>query len=416
MEVIKSIVASFGILNMTMQQGIMIIVALFFLYLSVVKKFEPLLLLGLAFGMLIANLPGSSLSHSIVADLTAKGVSPEVMAAAAKTPLSSYYINPVSGNPGLLNIIYSGIRLVVFPPMIFLCIGSMTDFAPLIASPKSFLIGLGAQFGIFMAMAVSFFAGKYFSPFIPGLEAFTLKEAAAIGIIGGADGPTAVYTSIMLAPKLLPAISIAAFSYMALVPFIQPPLMRLFTTPKERVIVMPEPKAVTQQQRILFPILLGIGVLLLIPAAGALVAMLCLGNLIRESGVAERIAKALQGEFLSIITLFVGFSIGSSATADIFLTPQTLIVLVCGIVAFAFGTVGGIMVAKILNVLSGGKVNPLIGNAGVSAMPMAARISQKMGIKYNPENYLLMHAMGPLVSGTIGSAICSGIFITYFTR
>jgi oxaloacetate decarboxylase beta subunit len=212
----------------------------------------------------------------------------------------------------------------------------------------------------------------------------------------------------------LPAVSIAAFSYMALVPFIQPPLMRLFTTPKERVIVMPEPKQVTQTQKILFPILLAVGVLLLIPAAGALVAMLCLGNLIRESGVAERISKALQGDFLSIITLFVGLSIGSSATADRFLSPQTIIILICGLIAFAFGTIGGILIAKILNVITGGKVNPLIGNAGVSAMPMAARISQKLGIKYNPENYLLMHAMGPLVSGTISSAICAGIFITYF--
>jgi len=410
LKFLKSIVDSFGILNMTPQQGIMIIIALFFLYLSVAKKIEPLLLLGLAFGMLIANLPSSV---TVLVDPTQLG---SLSDAAKAAPLSSYYINPVSGNPGLLNIIYKGIKLVVFPPMIFLCIGSMTDFGPLIASPKSFLIGLGAQFGIFVAMGVSFAAGKYLSGIIPGMEAFTLKECAAIGIIGGADGPTAVYTSIMLAPKLLPAISIAAFSYMALVPFIQPPFMRLLTTKKERMIVMPEPKQVTQSQKIMFPVLLAIVVLLLIPAAGALIAMMCLGNLIKESGAVDRIAKALQGDFLSIVTLFVGLSIGSSATAEIFLTFQTIIILICGVIAFAFGTVGGIIIAKILNVITGGKVNPLIGNAGVSAMPMAARISQKMGIKYNPDNYLLMHAMGPLVSGVIGSAICSGIFITFFAR
>jgi len=411
MKFFKSIIDSFGILNMTPQQGIMIIVALFFLYLSVAKKIEPLLLLGLAFGMLVANLPSSVTvlkEGQLLSDLD-----PANMAA----PLSSYYMNPVNGNPGLLRIIYSGIRLVVFPPMIFLCIGSMTDFGPLIASPKSFLIGLGAQFGIFVAMAVSFFGGNYVLQLInPDYVRLTLKECAAIGIIGGADGPTAVYTSTMLAPRLLPAISIAAFSYMALVPFIQPPFMRLLTTKKERVIVMPEPKAVTQSQKIIFPIILAIVVLLLIPAAGALIAMMCLGNLIKESGAVPRIAKALEGDFLSIVTLFVGLSIGSSASAEIFLTPETLIILICGVIAFAFGTVGGILIAKLLNVLTGGKVNPLIGNAGVSAMPMAARISQKMGIKYNPENYLLMHAMGPLVSGVIGSAICSGIFITFFAR
>jgi len=411
MKFLKSIVDSFGILNMTPQQGIMIIVALFFLYLSVAKKIEPLLLLGLAFGMLVANLPSSVTvlkEGQLLADLD-----PANLAA----PLSSYYMNPVNGNPGLLRIIYSGIRLVVFPPMIFLCIGSMTDFGPLIASPKSFLIGLGAQFGIFVAMGVSFFGGNYVLHLInPDYVSLTLKECAAIGIIGGADGPTAVYTSTMLAPRLLPAISIAAFSYMALVPFIQPPFMRLLTTKKERVIVMPEPKAVTQSQKIMFPIMLAIVVLLLIPAAGALIAMMCLGNLIKESGAVPRIAKALEGDFLSIVTLFVGLSIGSSASAEIFLTPETLIILICGVIAFAFGTIGGILIAKLLNVLTGGKVNPLIGNAGVSAMPMAARISQKMGIKYNPENYLLMHAMGPLVSGVIGSAICSGIFITFFAR
>jgi len=393
----------FGILNLTVGQGIMILLGAFFLYLSIVKKFEPLLLLPLAFGIILANLP-------IVG-------------------LDGYYFNPnkfaeLDGSvrpgyegtwiPGLMNFLYTGIRMVIYPPLIFLCIGTMTDFGPLIASPRSAFIGLGGQLGIFIAMGVSYFVGNALAPFFAGFEGFTLTEAAAIGIIGSSDGPTSIFTATRLAPDLLPAIAIAAFSYMALVPFIQPPIMRLLTTPKERVIVMPEPKRVTQKQKVLFPIVLALVVLLLVPAAGALVAMLCLGNLIRESGVADRYVRAFQGDILSILTFLVALSIGSSATADRFLTPQTLIILASGLLAFAFGTVGGVLVAKLLCVLTKGKVNPLIGNSGVSAMPMAARISQKMGQKYNQENHLLMHAMGPIVSSTIGSAIIAGIFISYF--
>ncbi|MCL2185306.1 MAG: sodium ion-translocating decarboxylase subunit beta [Treponema sp.] len=391
----ESIIASLGILNLTMGQGIMIMLAMFFLYLSIVKKFEPLLLLPLAFGILLANLP-------IVG-------------------LDAYYFNPnkfkeLQGDqlPGLMNFLYTGIRMVIYPPLIFLCIGTMTDFSPLIASPRSALIGLGGQLGIFVAMAVSFYVGNALAPFFPGFEGFTVKEAAAIGIIGSSDGPTSIFTATRLAPDLLPAIAIAAFSYMALVPFIQPPIMKLLTTPKERVIVMPEPKRVTQKQKILFPIVLALVVLLLVPAAGALVAMLCLGNLIRESGVADRYVRAFQNDFLSILTFLVALSIGSSATADRFLTPQTLIILTSGLLAFAFGTVGGVLVAKLLCATTGGKVNPLIGNSGVSAMPMAARISQRLGQFYNPNNHLLMHAMGPIVSSTIGSAVIAGIFISYF--
>jgi len=391
----ESIIASLGILNLTMGQGIMIMLAMFFLYLSIVKKFEPLLLLPLAFGILLANLP-------IVG-------------------LDAYYFNPnkfkeLQGDqlPGLMNFLYTGIRMVIYPPLIFLCIGTMTDFSPLIASPRSALIGLGGQLGIFVAMAVSFYVGNALAPFFPGFEGFTVKEAAAIGIIGSSDGPTSIFTATRLAPDLLPAIAIAAFSYMALVPFIQPPIMKLLTTPKERVIVMPEPKRVTLKQKILFPIVLALVVLLLVPAAGALVAMLCLGNLIRESGVADRYVRAFQNDFLSILTFLVALSIGSSATADRFLTPQTLIILTSGLLAFAFGTVGGVLVAKLLCFTTGGKVNPLIGNSGVSAMPMAARISQRLGQFYNPNNHLLMHAMGPIVSSTIGSAVIAGIFISYF--
>jgi len=391
----QSLIASLGILNLTMGQAIMLLLGAFFLYLSVVKKFEPLLLLPLAFGIILANLP-------IVG-------------------LDGYYFNPnkfaeLDGDrlPGLMNFLYTGIRMVIYPPLIFLCIGTMTDFGPLIASPRSALIGLGGQLGIFVAMAVSYFVGNGLAPFIPGFEGFTLTEAAAIGIIGSSDGPTSIFTATRLAPDLLPAIAIAAFSYMALVPFIQPPIMKVLTTQKERVVVMPEPKRVTQKQKVLFPIILALVVLLLVPAAGALVAMLCLGNLIRESGVADRYVRAFQNDFLTILTFLVALSIGSSATADRFLTAQTLIILASGLLAFAFGTVGGVLVAKLLYVVTKGKVNPLIGNSGVSAMPMAARISQRLGQQYNPDNHLLMHAMGPIVSSTIGSAVIAGIFISYF--
>ena len=401
MSLLDSLIASLGILNLTMGQGIMIVLGLFFMYLSIVKKFEPLLLLPLAFGIMLANLP-------IVG-------------------LDGYYFNPnrfaeLDGDrlPGLMNFLYTGIRMVIYPPLIFLCIGTMTDFGPLIASPRSALIGIGGQLGIFIAMGVSYGVSRLLfpilAPYFPDFHVFSMTEAAAIGIIGSSDGPTSIFTATRLAPDLLPPIAIAAFSYMALVPFIQPPIMRLLTTAKERVVVMPEPKRVTQKQKVLFPIILALVVLLLVPAAGALVAMLCLGNLIRESGVADRYVRAFQNDFLSILTFLVALSIGSSATAERFLTPQTLIILASGLLAFAFGTVGGVLVAKLLYLVTKGKVNPLIGNSGVSAMPMAARISQKLGQKYNPDNHLLMHAMGPIVSSTIGSAVIAGIFISYFAH
>jgi len=399
MEILRIIVSTFGILNMTMGQGIMILISLFFMYLAIVKKYEPLLLLPLAFGILIANLPevGLNAYHTYPTYFSEIGTVNE---------------EGIKVLPGLLNFLYSGIRMVIYPPLVFLCLGTMTDFSPLIANPKSALIGIGGQLGIFVA----FFVSLYVSRIIPGFDAFSVQEAAAIGIIGSSDGPTAIYAATRLAPELLPPIAIAAFSYMALVPFIQPPIMRLLTTKKERVIIMPEPKRVTQRQRIIFPIVMTIVTLLLVPAAGALISMLMLGNLIRESGVADRYVRAFQNDLLSILTFLVAMSIGSSARWDRFLTPQTLLIIACGLLAFAFGTFGGIMVAKLLCFLTKGKVNPLIGNSGVSAMPMAARISQKMGQKYNPENHLLMHAMGPIVSSTIGSAIVAGIFISYFAR
>jgi len=373
-----------GFLGMTYQHLAMILIALFLAFLAIYKKYEPLLLLPLAIGILIANIPAAG--------------------------LSAY-------NEGrLMYFMYSGIRLVIYPPLIFLCIGAMTDFGPLIANPNTAIIGLGGQFGIFIAMGTSYFLGNFLAPFIPGFEGFSLKEAGAIGIIGSSDGPTSIYTATRLAPELLPSIAIAAFSYMALVPFIQPPIMKMLTTKKERVIIMPEPKQVTQRQKILFPIVMIILTLLIFPAASALIAMLMMGNLIRESGVTQRFVPTLQTELLNILTLIVGVSIGSSATADRFLTPQTLIILFSGLLAFAFGTIGGVLTAKLLCWITGGKINPLIGNSGVSAMPMAARISQRMGQKYNPQSHLLMHAMGPIVSSTIGSAMIAGVLISMFSR
>ena len=373
---------SSGITKITIPKAIMILLALLLAYLSVAKKYEPLLLLPLAFGILLGNIPVAG--------------------------LSAY------DEGGLLHFLYQGIRHVIYPPLIFLCIGAMTDFGPLIASPKNALIGIGGQLGIFIALGGALFFGDFLSPIIPGFDGFSLGDAASIAIIGSSDGPTSIYTASRLAPDLLPAIAIAAFSYMALVPFIQPPIMRMLTTAKERVVVMPEPKKVTQKQKIIFPIAVTIATLLLVPAAGALIGMFMLGNLIRESGVTKRYLGTLQDDFLNILTLLVAVSIGASATAEYFLTPQTLIIIFLGLVAFSFGTIGGILIAKILYYATGGKVNPLIGNSGVSAMPMAARISQKLGQQYNPQNHLLMHAMGPIVSSTVGSAIVAGIFIALY--
>jgi oxaloacetate decarboxylase beta subunit len=325
-------------------------------------------------------------------------------------------IRSILQQPGLMNFIYQGIWLVLFPPLIFLCIGAMTDFGPLIANPTLWIIGIGGQLGIFIALLVSYYLSHWLAPFIPNLEPFTWKQSAAIGIIGSSDGPTSIFTATRLAPDLLPSIAIAAFSYMALVPFIQPPIMRMLTTAKERVIVMPEPRQVSQKQKIFFPFVMILITLLIFPAASALIGMLMIGNIIKESGVTNRFVPTLQTELLNILTLFVGMSIGCSATAERFLTPQTLIILFSGLLAFAFGTIGGVLTAKLLCFLTKGKINPLIGNSGVSAMPMAARISQRMGQKYNPQSHLLMHAMGPIVASTVGSAMVAGVFISFFLK
>jgi oxaloacetate decarboxylase beta subunit len=384
----RAIIDGMGIAHLTVGQLVMVLVAMGLMYLAIVRKYEPLLLLPLAFGILIANIPYANLSAYDTYEVLVNGV-PQV-------------------RPGLMNFLYNGIIYVIYPPMIFLCIGTMTDFGPLMASPRNALIGLGGQLGIF----VSFALALYLSPLIPGFEGFTPEEAASIGIIGSSDGPTSIFTASRLAPDLLPAIAIAAFTYMAFVPFIQPPIMRALTSEKERVIEMPEPKRVTQKQKIIFPVAMTAIILLLVPAAGALIGMLMLGNLLKESGVTERFIRTLQDALLNILTLLVALSIGSSATAERFLTAQTLVIVFLGLLAFIFGTIGGVLVAKLLCFLTKGKVNPLIGNAGVSAMPMAARISQRLGQKYNPNNHLLMHAMGPLVSSTIGSALIAGIFIS----
>ncbi|MDR1565216.1 MAG: sodium ion-translocating decarboxylase subunit beta [Oscillospiraceae bacterium] len=364
-------------------QIIMILLALFLGYLAIVKKFEPLLPLPLAFGIMIANIPIAG--------------------------LSAY------DEGGLFHFLYQGVSRVIYPPLIFLCIGTMTDFGPLITAPRNALIGLGGQLGIFAAFGASLLLGNLLSPIIPGFDGFSIKEAASIGIIGSSDGPTSLFVAGRLAPDLLPSIAIAAFSYMALVPFIQPPIMRALTTDKERRVVMPPVKHATKKQKIVFPIALTLITLLIIPSSGLLVAMLMLGNLIKESGVTNRYIHSLQKELLNILTLLVGISIGTSATADRFLDPKTLIIIFSGLLAFASGTAGGILVAKLLCKITKGKVNPLIGNAGVSAMPMAARISQKLGQKYNHSNHLLMHAMGPIVSSTIGSALIAGIFIAFLS-
>jgi len=379
---------STGLTSITIEQVVMIILGLFFAYLSIGKKYEPLLLLPLSFGIILANIPDANL-HAYAYNINEyKDIAGNIV--------------EVKESAGLMTFLYQGILRVIYPPMIFLCIGAMTDFGPLISNPRTALIGLGGQLGIFVA-----FGGALLLGFYP-------EEAASIGIIGSSDGPTSIYAASKLAPDLLPTIAIAAFSYMALVPFIQPPIMRLLTTKKEREVVMPAPKEVTKTQKIIFPIAMTIIVLMFVPTAGTLIGMLMLGNLIRESGVTGRYLETLQNAFLNILTLLVALSIGASATADKFLTPVTLTIVFLGLIAFSFGTVGGILIAKLLYKISGGKINPLIGNSGVSAMPMAARISQKLGQKYNPQNHLLMHAMGPIVSSTILSAIVAGIFIALY--
>ena len=385
LDAVTGIMQESGFAGLIQNPGylVMIIIACVLLYLAIVKQFEPLLLLPIAFGMLLANLPGSGLIH-MEYFLTESG-HPD-------------FLN-VLNNGGLADMLYLGVKLGIYPPLIFLGIGTMTDFGPLISNPKSLLLGAAAQLGIF----TTYWGAK--------MLGFTAKEAASIGIIGGADGPTAIYVTSKLAPALLGAIAVAAYSYMALVPVIQPPIMKLLTTKKERSIVMTQLRQVSRTEKIIFPIMCTILISLILPASAPLIGMLMLGNLMKESGVVERICKTAGNELMNIITIFLGFSVGCTTNAETFFTQQTLFIIVLGVLAFSFGTAGGVLLGKLMCFLTHGKVNPLIGSAGVSAVPMAARVSQKVGQKENPENFLLMHAMGPNVAGVIGSAVAAGILI-----
>ena len=382
---------------------IMIAIACVLLYLAIVKKFEPLLLLPIAFGMLLSNLPMIKDSSAIMMH-TEFFTNPEYMT-------DGKYINVgyICQHGGLLDLLYLGVKLGIYPPLIFVGIGCMTDFGPLIANPKSILLGAAAQFGVFF----TFVGALVLSALVPSIN-FGIKEAASIGIIGGADGPTAIYVTKSLAPALLPAIAVAAYSYMALIPVIQPPIMKLMTRKKDRMIVMEQLRPVSKTEKILFPIIVTIIVALIIPDAVSLVGCLMLGNLMKESGVVERLTKMAQNELMNIITLFLGVTVGATATASSFLSAQTIGIIVLGLIAFCFSTVGGLFLGDIMCWVTKGKVNPLIGSAGVSAVPMAARVSRTVGQKENPSNFLLMHAMGPNVAGVIGSAVAAGVFLAMF--
>ena len=382
---------------------IMIAIACVLLYLAIVKKFEPLLLLPIAFGMLLSNLPMIKDSSAIMMH-TEFFTNPEYMT-------DGKYINVgyICQHGGLLDLLYLGGKLGIDPPLIFVGSGCMTDFGPLIANPKSILLGAAAQFGVFF----TFVGALVLSALVPSIN-FGIKEAASIGIIGGADGPTAIYVTKSLAPALLPAIAVAAYSYMALIPVIQPPIMKLMTRKKDRMIVMEQLRPVSKTEKILFPIIVTIIVALIIPDAVSLVGCLMLGNLMKESGVVERLTKMAQNELMNIITLFLGVTVGATATASSFLSAQTIGIIVLGLIAFCFSTAGGLFLGDIMCWVTKGKVNPLIGSAGVSAVPMAARVSQTVGQKENPSNFLLMHAMGPNVAGVIGSALAAGVFLAMF--
>ena len=375
-------------------QLVMLAVSCVLLYLAIVKKFEPLLLLPIAFGMLLTNLPGAGIYHAALFE--GGHVQWEMFAEGVKLA------NGSTEAAGLLDVLYLGVKLGVYPCLIFIGVGCMTDFGPLIANPKSLLLGAAAQLGIFVTYVGAVLLG------------FTPAQAGSIGIIGGADGPTAIFVTSKLAPELLGPIAVAAYSYMALVPVIQPPIMKALTTKKERMIQMKQLRQVTKTEKILFPIVVTIFVSLMLPSAASLVGCLMLGNLLRESGVTERLNKTAQNELMNIVTIFLGTSVGATATAANFLNPQTLKILVLGVVAFGLGTAGGVLLAKLMNVFLKDKINPLIGSAGVSAVPMAARVSQVVGQKENPRNFLLMHAMGPNVAGVIGSAVAAGVFLALF--
>lgn len=400
----------FSLIGNDLRVLLMMLIACVLMYLAIVKKFEPMLLLPIAFGMLLTNLPGAGMYHEVF--FAGGHVNWSLFGG---QPVTQELITELSVNypaiaesltvgevvtPGLIDVLYLGVKLGVYPCLIFMGVGAMTDFGPLIANPKSLIMGAGAQLGIFLTYIGAVALG------------FTPAQAGSIGIIGGADGPTAIYTTSLLAPELLGPIAVAAYSYMALVPVIQPPIMKLLTSKKERQIVMKELRPVSRTEKIIFPIVVTIFVSLLVPSAAPLVGAIMLGNLFKETGVVDRLSKTAQNELMNIVTIFLGISVGATATASTFLDLQTIKIILLGVVAFGFGTAGGVIIAKILNIFSKNKVNPLIGSAGVSAVPMAARVSQVVGQKENPANFLLMHAMGPNVAGVIGSAIAAGVLIS----
>ncbi|MDP4108744.1 MAG: sodium ion-translocating decarboxylase subunit beta [Bacillota bacterium] len=387
---LQEIVLSSGFANLSYKQAIMIVVACVLIYLAIVKGFEPLLLLPIAFGMLLTNLPLSNMMH------------PELF---LKEPVD---YNNVLNKGGLFDLFYIGVHKEIFPCLIFLGIGAMTDFGPMLANPSSLLLGAAAQLGVYVA----FFIALLLNYVVPGI--FTPQQAASIGIIGGADGPTAIFLATNLAPELLGPISVAAYSYMALIPLIQPPIMRLLTTQKEREVKMDQLRTVSQAEKIIFPIVVTIICAMLLPSITPLIGMLMLGNLFRESGVVGRLSDTAQNALINIVTILLGISVGATTNGDTFLNIQTISIVFLGLVAFGFSTAGGVLLGKLMYRVTGGKVNPLIGSAGVSAVPMAARVSQVEGQKANPSNFLLMHAMGPNVAGVIGTACAAGFLLTVF--
>ncbi|MCI5682009.1 MAG: sodium ion-translocating decarboxylase subunit beta [Paludibacteraceae bacterium] len=379
-----------GFMNIDWQQLVMLFVSFFLLYLAIKKQYEPLLLLPIAFGMLLTNLPGANMYH------------PELWEAFLDANSPAYHsYGAILKDAGLLDVLYIGVKAGLYPCLIFIGVGAMTDFGPLIANPKSLILGAAAQIGIFVTFLCANALG------------FTPAEAGSIGIIGGADGPTSIFLTSKLAPQLLGPIAIAAYSYMALVPVIQPPIMRALTTKKERAIKMKQLRSVSKTEKIVFPIVITAIVALVLPDAAPLIGCLMLGNLMKECGVVDRLSKTAQNELMNIVVIFLGLSVGATATGATFLNVKTLLILCMGIVAFSLATAGGVLFAKLMNLFSKDKINPLIGSAGVSAVPMAARVSQMEGQKADPSNFLLMHAMGPNVAGVIGSAVAAGILLTF---
>jgi len=388
-DILGKFLESTGLAEITIGQIIMILVSFVLLYLAIKKDFEPLLLIPIAFGMLLANLPLAGMMKEPVVEIV-------------KDPQTGQLVQKTKEYGGMLYYLYQGVKLGIYPPLIFLGVGAMTDFGPLIANPSSILLGAAAQLGIFITFIGAVLLG------------FTGPEAASIGIIGGADGPTALYLTTKLAPHLLGPIAVAAYSYMALVPIIQPPIMKALTTEEERKVMMKQLRPVSKKEKIIFPIMITVVVSLLLPSAAPLVGMLMLGNLMRECGVVDRLSDTAQNALMNIVVIFLGLTVGATTNAQTFLTKQTISIIALGLVAFSIGTAGGVLFGKIMYKVTGGKINPLIGSAGVSAVPMAARVSQKVGQEANPRNFLLMHAMGPNVAGVIGSAVAAGLLLMFF--